>query len=119
MRWLPTRPVYPPPKVSRTERPAPAASPRVLTWWFGGTALAGLAAGFGLATPGGGIDPDQIYLLFGIGCAVLLALRLLARRPLTDFLSTRQLGLGCGLCVVGFLAGHWLFAVGVLALKGA
>ena len=119
MRWLPTRPVYPPPKVSRTARPAPAASPRLLLWWFGGTTLAGLAAGCGLATPGGGIDPGQIYLLFGLGCAVLLALRLLARRPLTDFLSPRQLGLGCCLCVAGFLAGQWLFAVGIVALRGS
>ena len=118
MRWLPTRPVYPPPKVSRTERAAPTASRRMLTWWFGGMTLAGIAAGLGLATPGRGIDPDQIYLLFGVGCAVLVAVRVAARRPLTDFLSPRQLALGCGLCVVGFLAGQWLFSVGILALRG-
>ncbi|KAA5599888.1 hypothetical protein [Blastochloris sulfoviridis] len=108
MRWLPTKPVYPPPKFHTPEPPRPPVSPRVLTWWFGGMAILGIAFGLNAGATPGGFDPDRLYELFGLGCLALIALRLAVRRPLTEVISGRAIVIGCGVAVAGFLGAQWL-----------
>lgn len=107
MRWLPTKPVYPPPKFRKPEPPRPPVPPRVLTWWFGGMAVLGTAFGLDVGSSAGGFDPDRLYELFALGCLLLIGLRLVLRRPLTEIMSGKLIAIGCGVAVVTFLGAQW------------
>jgi hypothetical protein len=79
----------------------------VLTWWFGGMAILGAAFGLDVGASTEGFNPDRLYELFGLGCLLLIGLRLAMRRPLTEIISGKLIAIGCGVAVVMFLAAQW------------
>ncbi len=91
---------------------------RLLTWWFGFAGVAGL--GFGLIAErrplGDDVLAHPIVLLFVTMGAVLLALRIVAARPVPELIPERSLLYGIGIAFVTFLIGNW-FAVHVLAMR--
>jgi len=78
--------------------------------WFGLMALGGLA--FGLIAErrpfGDDFFAHPFVLLFIIAGAALLALRLVAGRPVPQLLADRALALGSLIGAASFLAGDWI-----------
>lgn len=79
-------------------------------WWIGLVALAGL--GFGLAferRPLGDHALTHPLILFGIACgAGLLALRVVARRPVPEILPERVILIGFAFGVAMYVTGIFL-----------
>lgn len=90
---------------------------RILTWWFGLMALGGFAFGlFAERRPFGDDVLANPLLVFFVAVGVaLLALRLIAARPVPAIIPERMLLYGCFAGLAMFVAGNWL---GVHALSG-
>ncbi len=91
---------------------------RVVTWWFGFAALAGL--GFGLIAErrpfGNDVLAHPIVLLFATIGVALLVLRAAAARPVPELIPERALLWGVGIAFASFLVGNW-FATHLLAMR--
>lgn len=99
--------------------PKPRLPPaRVVTWWFGFAALAGL--GFGLIAErrpfGDDVLAHPVVLLFATIGIALLALRAVAARPVPQLIPERALLYGVGIAFVSFLIANW-FATHLLAVR--
>ncbi len=108
MLMAPTPPDHPPPvPVSR----------HLLTWWFGGMAIGGVAFGmFAERRPfGDGVLAHPLIVFFAVVAAVLLVLRFLHARPVPELISERSLLAGCLIGVACFLLGNW-FGVNLIAM---
>ena len=105
-------PVRPRPKISRP------VSGRILTWWFGLMSAAGVA--FGLFANDRPFGDDVLEHPLVVFCAVvalaLLALRIVLRRPVPEFIPDRLLLFGCFVGLAAFLIGNWL-AVNLIAVR--
>jgi hypothetical protein len=102
------------PAIRRLERPAPSL--RVLIWWYGAMALAGL--GFGFVAEGRPFGDDvlahPLVVYFIVSGIALLVLRVALARPVTDLIPERVLVIGCFIGLALFLVGNFL-AVRLLA----
>ncbi len=88
-------------------RDAPGRS-RILTWWFGLTALGGLAFGlFAEERPfGTGVLSHPAIVLFAAIAAGLLVLRTAAAQPVQEIIPDRALVVGCFVAAAAFLLGN-------------
>jgi lipoprotein signal peptidase len=94
-----------PPRKSR--RPI---SGRILTWWFGVMAAAGVA--FGLFAE----NRHPVVILFVVVGIGLIVLRVALRRPVPEIIPERLLLAGCVIGLVAFLIGNW-FAMNLSAIR--
>jgi hypothetical protein len=87
-----------------------AAFPRALTWWFGLMVLGGLAFGlFADRRPfGDDVLAHPLVIFFAVAGAGLLALRVIATRPVPDIIPDRMLLYGCFAGLAAFLAGNFV-----------
>jgi hypothetical protein len=97
--------------------PSVPVSPHILTWWFGFMSIGGLGSGlFANQHPfGNGVLAHPLVVLFALAAAVLLSLRFLHARPLTEVISTLAVALGCVIAIVCFFIGDW-FGINLMAL---
>jgi hypothetical protein len=83
---------------------------QALIWWYGLMAVGGL--GFGALADrrpfGEGILVHPLVMFFVTVGAALLALRVLAARPVPEVIPDRALITGCVVGLVAFLAGNLL-----------
>src|SRR6202045_5334886 len=91
------------PNPDPSDHPPPVVvSPRLLTWWFGLTALGGV--GFGLYAEerpfGNGVLAYPLVVFLAFVAAGLLTLRFLHAQPVTDLISLRCLGGGVAIGIV-------------------
>jgi hypothetical protein len=103
-------PPSPPKPPTPSEGPPPISiSPHILTWWFGMMAIGGVGFGFVAEKRpfGNGVLAYPLVIFFACAGIVLLTLRFLYNRPLTEFISERALLVGCGIGVACFLIGNW------------
>jgi hypothetical protein len=102
-----------PPRKSR--RPI---SGRILTWWFGVMAAAGVAFGlFAENRPfGNDVLEHPVVILFVVVGIGLIVLRVALRRPVPEIIPERLLLAGCVIGLVAFLIGNW-FAMNLSAIR--
>ena len=99
-------------------RPRAPVPSRILTWWFGLMAAAGVAFGlFGdKHSFGDDILAHPVVVLFILVGVALLIARFVLRRPIPGFIPVRLLLFGCFVGLAAFLIGNW-FAVNLLAIR--
>jgi len=87
-----------------------APATRALTWWFGLMVAGGLA--FGLFADGRPFGDDvlahPLSVFFIVVCVGLLALRVIAARPVPELIPDRMLLFGCCAGLAAFLAGNFV-----------
>ena len=85
-------------------------SGRILTWWFGLMAAAGVAFGvYAEDRPFGDDILEHPLVVFFAGVAVaLLIVRFVLRRPVPELIPDRLLVFGCFVGLAAFLIGNWL-----------
>jgi hypothetical protein len=91
---------------------------RMLTWWFALMSLAGLLLGSLVEQRsfGGGVLVHPL-MVFAVAAGIgLLILRVVLRRPGSEFISNRRLIIACAVGLVAFLIGNW-FGTHLAALR--
>jgi hypothetical protein len=105
-----------PPTPADHPPPVPV-SPHLLTWWFGLMALGGV--GFGLFAEerpfGNGVLAYPLVVFFAFVVVVLLTLRWLHGRPVSELISVPCLAIGSFMGIVCFFIGNW-FGVSLMTL---
>jgi hypothetical protein len=93
-------------------------SSRALTWWFGLMVLGGLAFGlFADRRPfGDDVLAHPLSVFFVLVGAGLLALRVIAARPVPEIIPDRMLLFGCFAGLAAFLVGNF-FGSHLLSLR--
>jgi hypothetical protein len=89
---------------------ARSLSGRILTWWFGLMAAAGVVFGvYAEDRPFGDDVLEHPLVVFFAGVAVaLLLVRFVLRRPVPELIPDRLLIFGCVVGLAAFLIGNWL-----------
>ena len=96
----------------------PPSHPHALTWWYGLTALGGMAFGLlGERRPfGQGFLAHPLVIFFIVVGIGLLALRFALARPVPEVIAERALVVGCLIGAGCFLVGNW-FGVNLAAMR--
>ena len=89
---------------------AAPVSPRVLMWWYGLMAIAGMF--FGGLSPqrpfGDDVLAHPLVVFAGAVALALIALRTIAARPVPEIIPERMLMYGFGIGLAAFLAGNYV-----------
>lgn len=91
---------------------------RILTWWFGLMAAAGV--GFGIYAEdrpfGDDVLEHPLVVFFAVVGVALVVVRFALRRPVPELIPDRLLVFGCFVGLAAFLIGNWL-AVHLAAIR--